>query len=99
MTHKIFSRRKVGLPASRSTMNRTPTPAARANYGCVSPSRLRAKRNALPSCRGDRMDIIVQLIYRSGYYWIILAFQKTYFPIGIFLASGFTIKESAKNVA
>ncbi|MEY3754930.1 MAG: hypothetical protein RLY27_1538 [Pseudomonadota bacterium] len=44
------------------------------------------------------MDIIVQLIYRSGYYWIILALQKTYFPIGIFLASGFTIK-SAKNVA
>jgi hypothetical protein len=41
---------------------------------------------------------IVQLIYRSGYYWIILALQKTYFPIGIFLASGFTIKKVQKTL-
>jgi hypothetical protein len=38
------------------------------------------------------MDIIVQLIYRSGYYWIILALQKANFPIGIFIASGFSMK-------
>ena len=31
MTRRMFSSRTVGLPASRSTMKRTPTPAASAN--------------------------------------------------------------------
>ena len=89
MTHKIFSRRKVGLPASRSTRNRTPTPAARANCGRVSPSRLRAKRNALPSCLGDRMDIHSSVNLPFGLLLDNLSFAKDIFPDRDFFSQRF----------
>ena len=68
ITLSTLAKRKVGFPASKSTMKRTPTPAAIANWGCVRPKRLRAARRVSPSSWVLWMLTMVDLISRSVNY-------------------------------
>jgi len=76
-TLRAFPSCAVGLPASSSITNRTPTPAAAASCSCLRPSARRAVRTTLPSWS----EVTVDLPDRE-YYMVTRGLSRLMFPVG-----------------